>query len=45
MPQRYPGISEETATTMLLFGFVSEVIERIKIEPLKEFLAYNLITR
>ena len=42
---RSRGISEETATSMLLFGFVSEVIERIKIEPLKEFLTSNLITR
>ena len=39
---RSRGISEENATSMLLIGFVSEIIDRIKIEALKEHLTTSL---
>jgi Fe-S cluster assembly protein SufD len=42
---RSRGISQENATVMLLHGFVGEIIERIKVEPLKEFLSSKLETR
>ena len=39
---RSRGISEDNATSMLLIGFVSEIIDRIKIEALKEHLTTAL---
>ena len=42
---RSRGISQENATVMLLHGFVGEIIEQIKVEPLKEFLSSKLETR
>lgn len=32
------GIDTETATTMLITGFASEVIDRFRLEPLRDFL-------
>jgi len=42
---RSRGISQEQATVMLLHGFVGEIIEQIKVEPLKEFLTSKLEAR
>ena len=35
---RSRGIDEETATTLLVHGFAREIIERVRLEPLREHL-------
>ena len=32
------GIDRETATTLLVHGFAREIIERVRLEPLRDFL-------
>ena len=32
------GIDEETATTLLVYGFAREIIERVRLEPLRDHL-------
>ncbi len=34
---RSRGIDEETATTLLVHGFAREIIERVRLEPLREY--------
>jgi Fe-S cluster assembly protein SufD len=35
---RSRGIDEETATTLLVYGFAREIIERVRLEPLRDHL-------